>query len=41
MMNMDKEFDDNEVIELTDEDLEKAVGGYSGNSSGLNGICFV
>jgi len=37
---MDKEFDDNEVIELTDEDLEKAVGGYSGNPSGLNGICF-
>lgn len=37
-MNKDKEFDDDEVIELTDEDLEKAVGGYNGNPTGMNGI---
>ena len=38
---MNKEFDDDDVMELTDEDLEKAVGGYSGNPFGMNGICFV
>ena len=40
MMNKDRDYDE-EVVELSDEDLEKAVGGYSGNSSGLNGIYFV
>lgn len=40
MMNKDRDYDE-EVVELSDEDLEKAVGGFSGNSSGLNGICFV
>ena len=39
-MNKDSDFDD-EIVELSDEDLENAVGGYSGNSSGMNGICFV
>ena len=29
-MNKDKEFDRDEIVELSDEDLEKAVGGCSG-----------
>ena len=41
MMNKEKEFDDYEIIELTDEDLEKAVGGCSVNPTTMNGVCFV
>lgn len=36
-MNKEKELDD-EIVELSDEDLEKAVGGYNGNPTGMNGI---
>lgn len=39
-MNKERDFDD-EIVELSDEDLEKVDGGYSGNHSGMNDICLI
>lgn len=39
-MNDDRELED-EILELSDEELEKVVGGYSGHLSGMNDICLL